>query len=286
MDVRTLLRDAAAAIGGDSPRADAELLLAEVLGVPRARLLSHDDAPVAAGDQARFAAMVARRRDGVPVAHLLGRQGFWRFELQVDASTLVPRPDTERLVELALSRLAPGRDADVLDLGTGTGAIALAVASERPRARVTAVDASVQALDVARANSARLGVPLRILHGDWFGPVVGERFDLVLSNPPYLAEDDPHLPDLRHEPHAALVSGHDGFDDLARIAAAAPAHLRDGGWLLLEHGWTQAAGTRRLLEGAGFVDVETWQDLGGNDRVSGGRWRERDGARMNGDGQR
>jgi release factor glutamine methyltransferase len=273
MDVRATLRVAAAVIGGDSARADAELLLAEAMGVSRGWLLAHGDADVPGEPGARFAALAARRREGVPVALLLGRQAFWTLELQVDANTLVPRPDTERLVELALERLEAGRDAEVLDLGTGSGAIALAVASERPRARVTAVDASAAALVVARANAARLGLSVRMLHGDWFAPVAGERFDLVLANPPYVAEGDAHLPALRHEPRSALVAGPEGLDDLARIAAAAPAHLRDGGWLLFEHGATQGAAARALLARAGFEEVATWQDLGGNDRVSGGAWR-------------
>ena len=216
--------------------------------------------------------MVSRRRAGEPVALILGRQAFWSLELAVDASTLVPRADTERLVELALERLPATSPRDVLDLGTGSGAIALAIASERPDANITAVDASASALAVASANARRLGLRARFLHGDWFGPVRGERFDLVLSNPPYLAGDDPHLPTLRHEPRSALVSGNTGMEAIAAICDAAPAQLRGGGWLLFEHGDAQGAPSRACLEAAGFARVQTWQDIEGRDRVSGGQW--------------
>jgi release factor glutamine methyltransferase len=217
--------------------------------------------------------MVSRRRDGEPVALILGRQAFWSLEIGVDASTLVPRPDTERLVELALERLPVGTARDVLDLGTGSGAIALAIASERPAANITAIDASAPALALATTNATRLGLRARFVHGDWFAPVRGEQFDLVLSNPPYLAGDDPHLPALRHEPRSALVSGSTGMEAIAAICAAAPGHLRDGAWLLLEHGNLQGPATRALLQDAGLVQVQTWQDIEGRDRVSGGQWR-------------
>ena len=270
--VRELLLQAARDIAGDSARADAELLLADALGASRTWLIAHDDALVDAAPRARFDATVARRRDGEPVAMILGRQAFWSLTLELGPATLVPRPDTERLVELALERLPPVAPADVLDLGTGSGAIALAIASERPAARVTATDASDAALAIARGNAARLGLRLRFLQGDWFAPVQGERFDLVLSNPPYLADDDPHLPALRHEPRAALVSGSTGLESIAAICSDAPAHLRAGGWLLLEHGNTQGAQARALLGAAGVARVETWQDSEGRDRASGGQW--------------
>ncbi len=270
--VRELLEQAARAIAGESARADAALLLGEALGASRAWLVAHDDAEVGAGQRLRFEAMVARRRDGEPVALILGRQDFWSLSLDLGPSTLVPRPDTERLVELALARLPRAMAADVLDLGTGSGAIALAIRSERPDARVTATDASGAALAVARGNAVRLGLDLRFLHGDWFAPVRGERFDLVLSNPPYLADDDPHLPSLRHEPRDALVSGPFGLDAIKAICADAPACLRTRGWLLLEHGNTQAAQVRGLLHAAAFAAIETWQDIEGRDRVSGGQW--------------
>ena len=270
--VRELLRQAARDIAGESPRADAELLLADAMSTSRTWLIAHGDALVDAAPRARFHATVARRREGEPVALVLGRQEFWSLALELGTATLVPRPDTERLVELALERLAPGAPADVLDLGTGSGAIALAIASERPAARVTATDTSPAALAVARGNAARLRLGIRFLQGDWFAPLQDERFHLVLSNPPYLAEDDPHLPALRHEPRAALVSGPTGIEALAAICAAAPAHLRAGGWLLLEHGDTQAAQVRALLHNAGFAGVGTWKDIEGRDRASGGQW--------------
>jgi release factor glutamine methyltransferase len=270
--VRELLLRANRDIGGESARADAELLLADVLGVSRTWLLAHDDATPSEAQHARFDAVLARRRDGEPVALILGRQAFWSLNLDVDASTLVPRPDTERLIELALERLPIAAKRDVLDLGTGSGAIALAIARERPAANLTAVDASASALAVAAANAARLGLRARFLEGDWFAPVRGERFDLVLSNPPYLAADDPHLPALRHEPHSALVSGPTGMESIVAICAAAPEHLLDGGWLLFEHGNTQGAAARALLASAGWSGVQTWQDIEGRDRVSGGQW--------------
>jgi release factor glutamine methyltransferase len=244
-----------------------------VLGATRGWLLAHDDAELDDAAVARFRALAARRREGVPVALLLGRQAFWSLDLALGPDTLVPRPETERLVELALERIAPDASVDVLDLGTGSGAVALAIAAERPLARVTAVDVAPGALEVARANAARLELPLRLRAGDWFAAVPGERFDLVVSNPPYLAEDDPHLPALRHEPRLALVSGADGFDAIARIVAGAGAALRPGGALLFEHGRDQGEGARARLREAGFADVATWQDLEGRDRVSGGTWR-------------
>jgi release factor glutamine methyltransferase len=271
--VRGLLRVAVASLPGDEARADADLLLAHAIGRPRAWLLAHDDAAVDAAGRARFDAALARRRAGEPVAMIVGRQGFWTFELAVGPDTLVPRPDTELLVERALDFLPRGRPADVLDLGTGSGAIALAIASERPEARVVAVDRSRGALAVAARNALDLGLQdrVRLLEGDWFRGLHGDRFDLVVSNPPYLAEDDPHLPALAHEPRGALVSGADGLDAIRHIVATAPSVLRPGGALLFEHGMTQGEAARGLLRAAGFDGVETWRDLGGRDRVSGGR---------------
>lgn len=279
--VSVLLRRAAAglaAAGGIDPaeaRGEAELLLAHVLRRPRSWLFAHADAPVETGLAARFDALLERRKRGEPVAHLTGRRGFWAFELRVDASTLIPRPETERLVELALERLPAGRPLRLLDLGTGTGAIALALAHERPLARVWAVERSPEALALARQNAVALGlaerVELRV--GDWFAPVAGERFDLIASNPPYIEAEDPHLEagDLRFEPRTALAAGPDGLADLRRIVAAAPRHLVPGGWLLLEHGWRQGAALRTLLAAAGFTDIATAPDLEGRERVSLGR---------------
>jgi len=261
----------AAVVGVD--RLDAQMLLLATLGrAPgdRAWLLAHDRDPVQA-EWPMFAALLRRRAAGEPVAYLLGEKEFFGLPLQVDARVLVPRPDTETLVNWALELLPDGRAARVLDLGTGSGAIALAVSSNRPMASVDAVDASEDALHVARANAARLGLPVRFFAGDWFGGAPDGRYELVLSNPPYIAEGDRHLDALRHEPLSALTSGPDGLDDLRAIVAGAPARLCDGGWLLLEHGWDQADAVRGLLSAAGLEEVQSRTDFGGNQRCSGGR---------------
>lgn len=272
--VDELLREAAAHIGGDSARLDAELLLCEALDRPRAWLFAHATDAVDPVARQRFDGLVARRAAGEPVAHLLGRRGFWSLELAVSPHTLIPRPETERLVELALERLPTDRALRLLDLGTGTGAIALALASERPRAQVVAVERSPEALAVAVGNGRRSGLGnLEWRSGDWFAPVAGERFDLIASNPPYIAEGDPHLHqgDVRFEPRSALVSGADGLDDIRRIIAGAPTHLVPGGWLLLEHGHDQGPAVRALLASAALGEVTTAQDLESRDRISLGR---------------
>ncbi len=254
--------------------AEAELLLAHALGRSRGWLYAHADAAVAAGEAGRFEALLERRGRGEPVAYLIGRRGFWTLDLAVTADTLIPRPETERLVELALECLPLGGGARIADLGTGSGAIALALAGERPDATVAATDASVAALAVAGANARAAGLANVTFHaGDWFAALPGRRFDLVASNPPYVADGDPHLRegDLRFEPPAALSSGADGLDAIRAIATAAPAHLSPGGWLLLEHGWTQGAAVRALLQAAGFVEVSTHRDLEERDRVTLGR---------------
>ncbi|MFC5570005.1 peptide chain release factor N(5)-glutamine methyltransferase [Lysobacter yangpyeongensis] len=265
-----LLRDARTRIEA----VDADFLLAHALGRPRSWLLAHREDPVPAEVAAAFEALVQRREQGEPVAYLTGHRGFWRFDLAVTPATLIPRPETELLVELALARLPAGQSLRIADLGTGSGAIALALAGERPQARVIATDASAPALAVAEANARTLGLAnLAFRAGDWFAPLAGERFDLIASNPPYIALDDPHLGegDLRFEPASALSSGIDGLDAIRRIVADAPAHLDAGGWLLLEHGWEQGAAVRELLLRAGFVDVATERDLEGRDRVTLGR---------------
>ncbi len=253
---------------------DADLLVAHVLQRPPAWLFAHGDADLAPGDHARIVALVDRRASGEPVAYLTGRRGFWTLDLEVSPATLIPRPDTEVLVEQALARLPRQAPSGVADLGTGTGAVALAIARERPRAQVAATDASHEALAVARRNAAVHGIGNVTFHaGDWFGALAGRRFDLVASNPPYIADGDPHLGqgDLRHEPRAALAAGVDGLDDIRRIVAAAPLHLEPRGWLLLEHGHDQGGAVRALLSRAGFVEVQTVPDLEGRDRVSLGR---------------
>lgn len=254
--------------------ADAELLLAYALDRPRAWLFAHAGDALSLRDAGAFAALVERREAGEPVAYLTGRRGFWTLELDVDASVLVPRADTERLVELALERLPADRDLRIADLGTGSGAIALALASERPRARVVATDASAAALGVAARNAARLGLHSVVFRrGDWCAPLDGERYHLIASNPPYIAQDDPHLRagDLRFEPPLALSSGQDGLDAIREIAARSLSHLVPEGWLLLEHGWEQGEAVRALLHEAGFVEVATHRDIEGRDRVTLGR---------------
>ncbi|KQP17824.1 peptide chain release factor N(5)-glutamine methyltransferase [Pseudorhodoferax sp. Leaf267] len=269
MTLDQALRDAAAR---GIARLDAQLLLLHALGRDpndRAWLLAHDTDALATDTVARFGSACERRLNGEPVAYIVGRKEFFGLELAVDARVLVPRPDTETLVAWALDHLAANGTA--LDLGTGSGAIALALQHARPGATVTAVDRSADALAVARANAERLGLPVRFTQGDWLQGVAG-RFDLIVSNPPYIAAHDPHLPGLVHEPLQALVAGTDGLDDLRTIVGSAGAHLHPGGWLLLEHGYDQAEAVRALLAQRGFGKVASRRDLAGIARCSGGQW--------------
>lgn len=272
--IASLLQSAAGRIGGDSGRLDAELLLCSVLSRPRAWLYAHGTDPAPATPVlVRFEALVQQRVAGRPVAHLLGMRGFWSLDLAVDASTLIPRPETELLVEAALQRLAPGSRQRVADLGTGTGAIALALAHERPGLSVVATDASAEALALARRNRDALGLGrVELRQGSWYQPLRGERFAVIVSNPPYIAGDDPCLAlgDVRFEPRSALVAGADGLDDLRVLAAGAPDHLEPGGWLLLEHGHDQADAVRDLLDQAGLRQTGSRQDLQGHARISFG----------------
>lgn len=269
----TLAQALARAAAAGLDRLDAQLLLLQVLGragAGRAWLLAHDDQPIEAWQAAAFDALCARRLDGEPVAYLLGEREFHGLPLQVDARVLVPRPDTETLVDWALDLLPADSAAEVADLGTGSGAIALALLKARPALRMLAVDASADALAVAAANARRLGLPLHTHQGDWLAGLDGP-YDLLVSNPPYIAEGDPHLPALRHEPLSALVSGVDGLDAIRTLVGQAPSRLRPGGWLLLEHGWDQAAAVRQLLGQAGFTDMASRKDLAGIERCTGGR---------------
>ncbi|WP_202844497.1 peptide chain release factor N(5)-glutamine methyltransferase [Luteimonas saliphila] len=262
------------AVRGRIEPAEAEILLAHALRKPRGWLYAHASDALDTADASRFETLLSRRQAGEPVAYLCGRRGFWTLDLAVTPDTLVPRPETELLVELALAQLPEDRELELADLGTGSGAIALALASERPRARVAATDASAAALDVARGNARDAGLANVGFHpGDWFGAVPGRRFALVVSNPPYIAQGDPHLSqgDLRHEPAMALASGADGLDAIRVIVRDAPAHLHPGGWLLLEHGLDQGDAVRALLRAAGFGEVATHRDLEQRDRVSLGR---------------
>lgn len=250
------------------------MLLGHALQQPQAWLYAHGDEVADVQVLRKFEALVSARAEGQPVAYLTGSRDFWSLALKVTAATLIPRPETERLVELALERLPTGAASRIADLGTGSGAIALAIASERPASWVIATDASTAALEIAGANATAHALGnVEFRHGSWFKPLRDLRFDLIASNPPYVAEGDLHLAqgDLRFEPATALASGSDGLDAVREIVAAAPHHLHAGGWLLLEHGWTQGADIRQLMQQAGFVDVDTAQDLEQRDRVSLGR---------------
>lgn len=251
-------------------------LLALALDVPRAWLLAHGEQRPDEAALARFDTLLARRLAGEPMAYLRGRQGFWSLELDVTPDVLVPRPETERLVELALARM--GASGRLVDLGTGSGAIALALASERPNWKIVATDCSVAALAVAAGNAATLGLDVELRHGEWFAPLAGERFDLIVSNPPYIAPDDPCLQadGVCREPRSALTAAIGGVSDLAVIAAGARRHLLPGGWLLLEHGADQGPAVRELLATGGLTDIASHTDLAGRLRVTGGRlpWME------------
>lgn len=268
------LRAAATRLAGPDARHEAEQLLLHVIGRDRAWLFAHGDAPLVDADASAFEALLSRRIAGEPVAYLTGHRGFWTLDLQVSPATLIPRPETERLVELALERLPADAPMRIADLGTGTGAIALSLAGERPQARVVATDVSEDALAVARANAMSNGIAnVEFRHGSWWAPLRAERFHLIASNPPYIADGDAHLAqgDLRFEPPTALSSGVDGLDAIREIVRGAPAFLLPGGWLLLEHGWDQGAAIRALMTATGFVDVATETDLEQRDRVTLGR---------------
>lgn len=268
------IRDAAARLPGDEARLEAELLLAHALQRPRSWFYAHSGDVLDPTEARAFDQLLRQREQGVPVAQITGHRGFWSLELAVTPETLIPRPETELLVELALEHLPLAEMGQVLDLGTGTGAIALAIASERPLVDVTAVDVSEAALEVARANATEAGLPLRLLQGSWLEPVAGEVYRVIVSNPPYIAENDPHLQqgDLRFEPRSALASGPDGLDAIRDIVARAPVHLLPGGWLLVEHGHDQGAAVRHLFKAQGFAHVATARDLERRERVTQGQW--------------
>lgn len=263
------------------PRIDAQLLLLHAVGrlqAGRAWLLAHDHDELLPEDHARYLSLCQRRHAGEPVAYLTGVKEFFGLTLQVDARVLDPRPDTETLVEWALEVAHAKTKADgaslplrIIDLGTGSGAIALALQHQLPDAAVTAVDASNDALAVAKANGNRLGLPVQFVHANWLEGMDG-RFDVIASNPPYIRSDDPHLAALTHEPLSALASGADGLADIRTIVSQAPRHLAPGGWLLLEHGWDQAADVAALLAQAGFMHIEHRNDLAGIARCTGGQW--------------
>ncbi|WP_139408054.1 peptide chain release factor N(5)-glutamine methyltransferase [Aeromonas veronii] len=260
---------------GESPRADADVLLCHLLGCRRSYLMTWPERELDAAQQATLQMWLARRLCGEPIAHLVGEREFWSLPLKVSPATLIPRPDTEVLVEQALTRIPQGPCA-VLDLGTGTGAIALALKSERPEVDVWAVDRMADAAALARENSAALGLPIEVRDGSWFEPL-GEpdrdeapRFAVIVSNPPYIDGADPHLEqgDVRFEPRSALVADDAGLADIRHIVAHAPAYLLPDGWLLLEHGWDQGEAVRQLLRDGGYREVATVRDYGDNDRVT------------------
>lgn len=265
----------ALAMAGLAP-IDAQVLLAHVLARDRAWLVAHATDALDGADVAAFERLARLRRDGEPVAYLTGRREFWGLDLAVDGSVLIPRPETETLVECALRKLPSESAVRVLDLGTGTGAIACAIARERPRATVVASDRSRTALEVARRNARDLRLDgVQFVEGDWLDAVENAAaFDVIASNPPYVAANDTHLAegDVSREPVAALIAGSDGLAALRRIIAAAGAHLSPGGWLVVEHGYDQAAAVRGLLAAAGFAELESHRDLAGIPRVAAGRW--------------
>lgn len=278
--IRTVVTDAqhalmqALEIPGTEARLEARLLLQSVMQVDRAWLISHEHDALQASIHAEFQALMRRRLDGEPIAHILGKREFYGLDLTVTADTLIPRPDTETLVEAALEKIPGNSACHILDLGTGTGAIALAIASQRPHAIVIATDRSPAALDIAASNARRLNLGnVHCLHGDWFSTLGQQSFALIVSNPPYIAAQDPHLSqgDLRFEPLSALASGPDGLDDIRRIIIGAPRHLDRGGRLMLEHGYDQADKVASLLMEQGFGEVAQHRDLAGIVRVTAGR---------------
>jgi release factor glutamine methyltransferase len=263
-------------------RLDAQWLLCHVLTQTPSWLMAHGDAPLAADHAQSYGLLVARRALGEPLAYLVGEKEFYGLTLQVNPHVLVPRPDTETLVDWALSLIPEAQPSDaaepmhVLDLGTGSGAIALAIQQHRPWVLVTASDASEAALRTAMDNAQRLQLPVRFVQGHWLAPwangSASVRFDLIVSNPPYIADADPHLAQLGHEPLSALTAGPDGLRDLLTLVAQAPQHLFPGGWLLLEHGYDQHTAVQAVFKQAGFSHISTHHDVAGHPRCTGGKW--------------
>jgi len=257
-----------------SPRLDAEVLLMHITGLARTALITRAQEPLLPEHEERLHALLTRRARGEPIAYLTGKREFWSMELTVTPDVLIPRPETELLVEQALTRIPEDAEWTIADLGTGSGAIALAIAAERSHCRLIATDSSAAALAVARANATRLGIAkVEFRHGEWLKPLAGMRFDVIVSNPPYVRANDPHLTqgDVRFEPESALVAGADGLDAIRCIAADALSFLRPGGWLLFEHGYDQAQAARALLETHGYDRVVTYRDIAGHERVTAGR---------------
>lgn len=268
-----LMRAISQLTASESPRRDAEILLEFVSGKSRTYILAFDETALSVEQLATLDMLLARRANGEPVAHLVGMREFWSLPLFVSPVTLIPRPDTECLVEQALARL-PTDACTILDLGTGTGAIALALASERPDCAVTAVDFVTDAVALATRNAENLAIAnITVLQSNWFSALDGKTFGMIVSNPPYIDEQDPHLAqgDVRFEPKTALVAAQEGLADLAHIVREGRGFLEPGGWMLLEHGWTQGDAVRQLFTDAGYLQVETCRDYGGNERLTLGR---------------
>jgi len=277
MDIKSTLAAAAERLQevSDTARLDAELLLCHVLGQSRTYLYTWPERTLSEEQLQALEPLLARREGGEPVAHILGKREFWTLELAVTADTLIPRPETELLVEAALARIPPDAAWRIADLGTGSGAIALAIASERPACHITAVERSPGALEVAQENARHLGMTnVTFCLGSWFEPLSGQRFQLIVSNPPYIPRQDPHLVegDVRFEPASALVAGEDGLDDIRLLVANAAQYLESSGWLLLEHGYDQGEAVVALMHAAGYDEVELLSDLQGHGRVSVGCW--------------
>jgi release factor glutamine methyltransferase len=269
--------------GSDSARLDTELLLMHILQVNRAWLFTWPEKEISPDQTSRLSELLQRRAQGEPIAYLTGVREFWSLPLKVAPSTLIPRPDTETLIEWALSLTLPEHTRAV-DLGTGTGAIALALASEHPTWQVSAVEFYSEAVELARENAERLGLAVKVEQGSWFEPVQGT-YDLIVSNPPYIDPNDHHLNegDVRFEPRSALVANNGGMSDIEHIIATAPQYLNANAWLLLEHGYDQADAVCDCLRQHGFIDVENRRDLGGQPRISAGRWVGHCAGKRNGD---
>jgi len=281
--IKTILRNATAQLKAESPEPEsagfeAQLMLTHVLNVNRAWLIAHSDDVLSAQDKVAFEALLVRRLAGEPMAYIFGEREFFGLSLKVTPDTLIPRQDTETLVETALHKIAMrfrgGSDIRVLDLGTGSGAIALAIAHHQPEALVTAVDFSDKALQVAKANADHLAIQnVQFIHSNWFEALGHQSFDVIVSNPPYIEEQDVHLAqgDLRFEPKSALTSGADGLDDIKKILNECLVYLKPQAWMMLEHGYHQAEAVQNLMAETGLVEIETIKDLGGNDRVTIGK---------------
>ena len=271
LSIKAALKMASAQLKTEASVFEVQLLLQYALGVNRAWLIAHEHDVLQPNIQVVFEALLNRRLVGEPMAYIMGSREFYGLDLLVTPDTLIPRPDTETLVEAALAKILDNPNQSILDLGTGTGAIALAVAKHRPKVNVVAVDASAAALEVAKKNAATLAITnVRLMLSDWFDALAGERFDLIVSNPPYIEQNDVHLTqgDVRFEPISALASGADGLDDIRHIVEHSLIHLKPQGWLLIEHGYNQADLVADLMAEAGLVSIETIKDFGGNNRVT------------------